>query len=116
MLSWLGMARSKHDVLLGTLTLLILQSLTRGPRHGYGISAFVQQASEELLRVEEGSLYPALHRMEEQGWVHAEWGVTDTQRKARFYALSAAGRKRLSAEIAHWRRLTAGVDKVLSFA
>ncbi|MFN0102022.1 MAG: PadR family transcriptional regulator [Bryobacteraceae bacterium] len=110
------MAKSKHDVLQGTLTLLILQSLSRGPRHGYGITVFVEQASEELLRVEEGSLYPALHRMEEEGWIQAEWSVTETNRKARFYSLTAAGRKQFDAELANWRRLTAGVGKVLSFA
>ena len=110
------MAKSKHDVLQGTLTLLILQSLSRGARHGYGIAGFVEQASDETLRVEEGSLYPALHRLEEEGWIRAAWGVTETNRKARFYSLTAAGRKQLNAELANWKRLTAGVGKVLSFA
>jgi transcriptional regulator len=110
------MAKPKHDILQGTLTLLILQSLSRGPRHGYGITVFVEQASEELLRVEEGSLYPALHRLEEQGWINAEWGLTDSNRKARFYSLTPAGRSQLDAELANWQRLTAGVSKVLQFA
>lgn len=116
MLSWLGMAKSKHDVLQGTLTLLILQSLNRGPRHGYGITAFVEQASEELLRVEEGSLYPALHRLEEQGWIQAEWGVTESNRKARLYSLTPTGRAQLASELENWQRLTSGVSKVLQFA
>lgn len=116
MLSCLGMAKPKHDVLQGTLTLLVLQSLSRGPLHGYGITSFVEQASEELLRVEEGSLYPALHRMEEEGLIQAEWGVTETNRKARFYSLTPSGVERLEAEKDHWRRLTLGVGKVLQYA
>jgi len=115
MLSCLGMAKPKHDALHGTLTLLILQALSRGPRHGYGITGFVEQASADLLRVEEGSLYPALHRMEEEGWIQAEWGITESNRKARFYSLTAAGRKQLEAELANWRRVTDGVINVLRY-
>jgi transcriptional regulator len=110
------MAKSKNDALQGTLTLLVLQSLARGPRHGYGITAFVEQASAELLRIEEGSLYPALHRMEEEGWIRAEWGVTDSNRKARFYSLTAEGQRQLDAELANWRRVTDGVLNVLRYA
>ncbi|MBM3784103.1 MAG: PadR family transcriptional regulator [Acidobacteria bacterium] len=110
------MAKSKNDLLQGTLTLLVLQALSREPLHGYGITLFVERASEDLLRVEEGSLYPALHRMEEDGLVKAEWGTTEFNRRARFYALTAAGRKQLAAEKESWRRLTSGVGKVLRFA
>jgi PadR family transcriptional regulator, regulatory protein PadR len=110
------MAKSKNDVLQGTLTLLVLQALSRGPLHGYGITLFVEKASEELLRVEEGSLYPALHRMEEDGLIRAEWGMTEFNRRARFYSLTAAGRKRLADEKESWRKLTGGVEKVLRYA
>jgi PadR family transcriptional regulator PadR len=110
------MAKSKNDSLQGTLTLLVLQSLARGPRHGYGITAFVEQASAELLRIEEGSLYPALHRMEEEGWIRAEWGITESNRKARFYSLTAEGQGQLDAELANWRRVTDGVLNVLRYA
>jgi len=110
------MAKSKHDALQGTLTLLILQSLSRGPRHGYGITGFVEQASSDLLHIEEGSLYPALHRLEEDGAIQAEWGLTDSNRKARFYSLTPAGRNQLEAELANWRRVTDGVINVLRYA
>jgi transcriptional regulator len=110
------MSRSKNDVLQGTLTLLVLQALSRGALHGYGITLFVEQASGELLRVEEGSLYPALHRMEEDGLVIAEWGMTEFNRRARFYSITAAGKKRLNEELESWKRLTAGVGKVIRFA
>jgi transcriptional regulator len=110
------MSRSKNDVLQGTLTLLVLQALSRGALHGYGITLFVEQASGELLRVEEGSLYPALHRMEEDGLVKAEWGMTEFNRRARFYSITAAGKKRLTEELESWKRLTAGVGKVIRFA
>ena len=110
------MAKSKHDALQGTLTLLILQSLSRGPRHGYGITGFVEQASSDLLHIEEGSLYPALHRLEEDGAIQAEWGLTDSNRKARFYSLTPAGRQQLEAELANWRRVTDGVINVLRYA
>ena len=110
------MAKSKNDILQGTLTLLVLQAISKTPLHGYGITLFIEQASEDLLRVEEGSLYPALHRLEEQGWIAAEWGVTETNRRARFYSLTAEGGKQLDAELASWDRLTSGVSKVLRFA
>ncbi len=110
------MAKPKSDALQGTLTLLILQSLARTPRHGYAISAYVQEASSDLLRIEEGSLYPALHRLEEQGWIQAEWGTTETNRKARFYSLTKSGREQLEAELANWRRVTDGVINVLRYA
>lgn len=107
----------RTDVLQGTLALLILRTLAaRGRLHGYAITAHIQMASRELLRVEEGSLYPALHRMEQDGWVRAEWGTTEKNRDARFYTLTAAGRRQLATEEAGWERLTAGVRHVLEFA
>jgi transcriptional regulator len=107
----------RSDVLQGTLALLILRTLAaRGRLHGYAITAHIQMASRELLRVEEGSLYPALHRMEQDGWVRAEWGTTEKNREARFYSMTAAGRRQLVAEEASWERLTAGVRHVLEFA
>jgi transcriptional regulator len=84
--------------------------------HGYAITAHIQQASADLLRVEEGSLYPALHRMEQDGWVRAEWGTTEKNRQARFYTLTAAGRKQLAREQESWARLTEGVRRVLRYA
>ena len=110
------MAKAKNDILQGTLALLILRSLaSRGRLHGYAITNHIQQVSSDLLRVEEGSLYPALHRMEHTGWVRAEWGVTEKKRQARFYAITADGRRQLEHEEKSWSRLQAGVKKVLRF-
>lgn len=106
----------KNDILQGTLTLLVLDSLSRGPLHGYGITLFIERASQELLRVEEGSLYPALHRMEQEGWISASWGVTESNRKARFYSLTVKGKRQLQAEKDSWARLTSGVANVIQFA
>ena len=107
----------RSDVLQGTLALLVLKTLaSRGRLHGYAITAHIQAASRELLRVEEGSLYPALHRMEQDGWVKADWGLTETNREARFYVITAAGRRELAAELAGWERLTEGVRLVVDFA
>jgi PadR family transcriptional regulator, regulatory protein PadR len=111
------MTPKKNDVLQGTLALLILKTLVaKGPLHGYAITAHIQSVSDEMLRVEEGSLYPALRRMEEAQWVKAEWGTTEKNRQARFYTVTAAGRKQLAEEEASWARLTAGVAKVISYA
>ncbi|HEY4320616.1 MAG TPA: PadR family transcriptional regulator [Gemmatimonadales bacterium] len=111
------MPRQKNDILQGTLALLVLRTLaSRGKLHGYAITAHIQQVSADLLRVEEGSLYPALHRMEQDGWVRAEWGVTEKNREARFYTLTAAGRKQLEHEQESWNRLTTGVRRVLRYA
>ena len=106
----------KRDALQGTLDLLVLKILNRGPHHGYGIAADIQSISDDLLRVEEGSLYPALHRMEQHGWIIAEWRTTTNNRRARLYSLTRAGRKRLDEEQAQWERLMKGVGKVLRFA
>lgn len=111
------MARTKNDILQGTLALLVLRTLdVAGTMHGYAITSHIQVVSAELLRVEEGSLYPALHRMEQDGWVRSAWGVTEKNRDARFYSITAKGRKQLAEEEASWRRLTDGVSRVLSYA
>jgi transcriptional regulator len=108
------MGKSKNDVLQGTLALLVLKTLARqGAMHGYAITSHILNISNELLRVEEGSLYPALHRMEQEGWIRSEWGITEKKRDARFYSLTAAGRKQLDAEEESWSRLTEGVRRVL---
>lgn len=110
------MAREKSDLLYGTLDMLILRALQPEPRHGLGIADRIQQISQEALRVEQGSLYPALYRLEAQGWIKAEWGLSENNRKARFYCLTAAGRKQLVAEREHWSRIAAGINRVLSYA
>ena len=109
-------ARSKKDVLQGTLDLLVLRTLTNGPMHGYAITAHIARISADLLRVEEGSLYPALHRMEQEGWLRSSWGITDKNREARFYEITASGRRQLEAERESWARLTEGVGRVLRYA
>lgn len=109
------MARSSTDNLQGTLTLLVLKSLEQGPMHGWGITLHIQSISNEVLRVEEGSLYPALHRMEQQGWIAAEWGLSENNRRARFYRLTSQGRKQLRAEQENWRKITQAVGLVLNF-
>ncbi len=104
------------ELLQGTLDLLILRTLLLGPAHGHAIAKAIQCNSDEVLRVEEGSLYPALHRMEQAGWVRAEWGTTGKNREARFYSLTPLGRKQLAEEQESWVRLTSGVGKVLRYA
>jgi transcriptional regulator len=107
----------KNDILQGTLPLLILKALAANKRlHGYAITSLIHQVSADLLRVEEGSLYPALHRMEQLGWLRSEWGVTEKNREARFYMLTATGRRQLSREEESWLRLTEGVGRVLRHA
>lgn len=108
------MAKEKNDLIYGTLDMLILKALQHEPRHGLGIADRIHQISSDVLRVEQGSLYPALYRLEAEGLIRAEWGVSDNNRKARFYEISAAGRKRLAAEIEHWERITAAVNVVLA--
>jgi len=109
------LAKPKSDVLQGTLALLVLKTLARGEMHGYGITLHIQRVSSDALRVEEGSLYPALHRMEQDGWISAEWGTSENNRRARYYRLTAAGRKELAEEEKNWTRLTQGVASVLEF-
>ena len=110
------MTKTKGDVLQGTLDLLILKTLEAGPMHGYGIASRIEQVSEELLRVEEGSLYPALHRIQQTGWIRAQWKRSENGRPAKFYRLTPAGRKQLQSEEQRWRKLTRGVSKILRFA
>jgi PadR family transcriptional regulator PadR len=108
--------QSRLDLLQGTLDLLILRTLQTGPMHGWAISERIQQISREVLQVNQGSLYPALHRLEHQDWIKAEWGVSELGRRARFYQLTAAGRKQLEVETDNWARLTAAIGRVLEEA
>src|SRR5690349_24181446 len=111
------MASSKQDALQGSLDLLILTTLaTRGPLHGYGIISHIQQVSDDILRVEEGSLYPALHRIEAAKRISSEWGLSPTNRKVKIYKLTPAGRKYLAAEEQRWGQLTLAVSKILRLA
>ncbi len=108
--------RKKHDALQGALDLVVLKILTHGPQHGYGIATRIEAMSSELLRVEEGSLYPALHRMEHLGWITAAWRTTENNRRARVYRLTTTGEKQLAEEQRKWARLTKGVAMVLRSA
>jgi len=111
------MGAQRNDILQGTLVLLVLKTLASQKRmHGYAITSHIQRVSADLLRVEEGSLYPALHRMEQAGWIRAEWGVSEKNREARFYALTADGRRQLAREQQSWARLTEGVKRVIRLA
>src|SRR3954465_9332570 len=103
----------KLDLLQGTLDLLILRTLQAGPQHGWAISERIQQISQDVLRVNQGSLYPALHRLEHQGWITAKWGVSELGRRARFYQLTRTGRKQLALESDSWARLTTAIGRVL---
>ena len=109
------MNQSKNDLLQGTLTLLVLRTLAHGPMHGYAITLHIHRVSNEILRVEEGSLYPALHRMEQESWISAEWKLSENNRRARYYSLSTKGRKQLAKEEESWARLTQAVQSVLRF-
>ena len=100
-------------LLQGTLDLLILRTLLFGPQHGQGIARAIQQQSDDALLVDHGSLYPALQRLETRGWIRAEWGTSDNNRKARYYELTKAGRKQLTAETQQWRRMTAAIGRIL---
>jgi transcriptional regulator len=104
------------DLLQGTLDLLILRTLLGEPMHGWAISERIQQISEDVLRVNQGSLYPAMHRLEHQGWISAEWGVSELGRRARFYRLTAAGKKQLERERENWDRLTTAIGRVMELA
>lgn len=100
-------------VLPGTLDMLVLKALAAGPRHGYDVVRFIQRASDNVLRVEEGALYPALHRLEVRGWLKSEWGLSDNNRRAKFYSLSALGRRALARELDEWTRLAGAVTRVM---
>ena len=104
---------NKSDLLQGTLDLLVLRTLERGPMHGWGISQNIQQVSQDVLQVNQGSLYPALHRLEQQGLIQSEWGSSDNNRQAKFYQLTRAGRKQLAEETKNWERLSEAVARIL---
>jgi len=107
---------AKIDLLQGTLDMLVLKALSRGPMHGYEVTRWIQQTSDDALQVEEGSLYPALYRMEKRGWITSEEGLSENNRRARYYKLTRAGRKQLEAESSAWDRLTEAIAKVMQTA
>ena len=107
------MVRPHADLLQGTLDLLILKTLALGPQHGWGIAQRIQQVSEDVLQVGQGSLYPALHRLEQRGWLTASWGASEHNRQAKFYALTRAGRRQLERERQEWARLAGAVTRIL---
>jgi len=104
------------DLLQGTLDLLILKALAKGSLHGYGVAEWIHESSQDILRVEEGALYPALHRLELRGLLASEWGTSDNNRRAKYYALTATGRKQLAQETEYWRRMSGAVARVLQTA
>jgi PadR family transcriptional regulator, regulatory protein PadR len=106
--------RRLGDLVPGTLDMLILKSLSSGPSHGYDIAEHIQETSENVLAVEEGALYPALHRLEAKGFLASEWGVSDNNRRAKFYRLTATGRKHLEAESVHWNRMVLAIGRVMT--
>jgi len=108
------MPPTRSDLLQGTLDVLVLKTLSSGPMHGWGISQRIQQVSEDVLAVNQGSLYPALHRLEEKGWIQAEWGNSENNRRARYYSLTRAGRRQLAEETESWERFAAAVARVLA--
>jgi PadR family transcriptional regulator PadR len=110
------MANARTDLMQGTLELLILKTLSRDSMHGYGIAQRIHEAVDDLLKVEDGSLYPALYRMEERGWITSAWGVSENNRRAKFYKLTRAGRKRLDGERANWERVSQAVARILQTA
>ncbi|MHB8501795.1 MAG: PadR family transcriptional regulator [Candidatus Acidiferrales bacterium] len=107
---------SPGDLLQGTLDLLILKALARGAMHGYGVAEWIHQTSEDVLKVDEGALYPALHRLELRGLLSSEWGASDNNRRAKFYSLTAAGRKQLTQETEFWRRMSCAIARILQTA
>lgn len=110
------MPTSNTKVLQGTLDMLILKAVSVGPLHGYGVGQRIRQMSDDVLRVEEGSLYPALYRIERQGWITSEWGLSENNMRAKFYSLTRAGRKQLELETEHWERLAGAVFRVMGTA
>jgi transcriptional regulator len=107
-------ASKPGDLIPGTLDMLILKSVSRGPAHGYDIAEWIHETSENTLAVEEGALYPALHRLEAKGFLASEWGISDNNRRAKFYRLSATGRRRLDAESEHWSRMVLAIGRVMT--
>lgn len=110
------MANARTDLMQGTLELLILKTLSRDSMHGYGIAQRIHQAADDLLKIEDGSLYPALYRMEERGWITSDWGVSENNRRAKFYKLTRAGRKQLEAESVNWERISQAISRILQTA
>jgi PadR family transcriptional regulator, regulatory protein PadR len=110
------MADARTDLMQGTLELLILKTLSRDSMHGYGIAQRIHETVDDLLKIEDGSLYPALYRMEERGWITSDWGVSENNRRAKFYKLTRAGRKQLGAESANWERVSRAITRILQTA
>ncbi len=110
------MGKARTDLMQGTLELLILKTLSRDSMHGYGVAQRIHEAADDLLKIEDGSLYPALYRMEERGWIASEWGVSDNNRRAKFYKLTRAGRKQLDAESANWDRVSRAITRIMQAA
>ena len=110
------MADSKTDLLQGTLDLLILKTLALEPQHGFGIGQRIQQISRDVFQINQGSLYPALHRLEQRGWIASEWGESESNRRAKFYSLTRAGRRQLESEQRNWERLAAAIARILETA
>ena len=110
------MVKARTDLMQGTLELLILKTLSRDSMHGYGIAQRIHEAADDLLKIEDGSLYPALYRMEERGWISSEWDVSENNRRAKFYKLTKAGRKQLEAESANWNRISQAISRILQTA
>ena len=110
------MKQTKSDILQGTLGLLILRTLAHGDMHGWGVSQRLQQISQDVLQINQGSLYPALHRLEHQGWIEAEWRVSELGRRAKYYRLTGSGRRQLAVEASEWDRMSAAIDRVMKFA
>jgi transcriptional regulator len=107
------MAHAPNELLHGTLETLILKAIARGPRHGYAIARWLEESTGDILQIEDGSLYPALYRMEQRGWIQADWGLSELGRKAKFYRITPPGRKRLTASTEEWARFSSAVSKVL---
>ena len=113
----MGDSKSKQgDLVQGTLDMLVLKALSRGSKHGYAVAEWIQQTSDDVLRVEEGALYPALHRLELRGLLSSEWGTSDNNRRAKYYSLTSSGRKYLAAESQHWGKLTSAIARVMQTA
>jgi transcriptional regulator len=112
----MGTKKPKSDLLPGTLDMLVLKTLTRGHLHGYAIAQLIQQLSDDLLQVEEGSLYPALQRLELNGWIEGNWGLSANNRRARFYQLTPEGRKQLNVETSRYRQVTGAIDRIMGIA
>ena len=106
--------KSSGDIVQGTLDMLILKTLVRGPMHGYAVADFIHQTSDDVLRVEEGALYPALHRLELRGLLQSAWGTSENNRRAKYYRLTAAGRKHLAAESSHWSRMSDAIARIMN--